>query len=288
MSFSRAERNRRSAEWAAYGDALGFITELPNTGRVQYQAGTPLIQDTVGWKRKTGGYDGVSVSLPAGTYSDDTQLRLSTGRAIRPDGSFDVAAFAKVELSAWANYALGAGVGSMEAAVNLARTSATWHSNFFASKRAAYVRSGGNGAAMRIQPHVWAACDLSNSNAILLEVVRNSVCTHGHPQGILGACFHALALLFAMRENRTATVNEIREMVEHLRSLPELIHGDGDLRLLWLGGWEEASELSFEEGVALVTSEMVDDIKTLAQFRWARPSSVYEKAASTTHARRLS
>ncbi len=242
--------------------------------------GTPLVQDTVGWKRKTGGDNGASVSLPPGTYSDDTQLRLSTGRAIRPDGSFDVAAFAKVELPAWANYALGAGAGSREAAVNLARTSATWHSNFFASKRAAYVRSGGNGAAMRIQPHVWAARDLSNSNAILLDVVRNSVCTHGHPRGILGACLHALALLFAMRESKAATMNEILGIVERLRSLPELIRGDGDLRLSWLGAWEQASELSFEEGVALVTREMAEDISTLAQLGQARPPSAYEEAAA--------
>ncbi len=278
MRPNRAERNRRSAEWAAYGDALGFMTELADAGRVQHRIGTPLVQDTISWKRTIGGYNGVSVSLPAGTYSDDTQLRLSTGRAIRSDGSFDVAAFAKVELPAWANYALGAGVGSKEAAANLARTSATWYSNFFEFKRAAYVRSGGNGAAMRVQPHVWAARDLSDTAAILLDVVRNSVCTHGHPRGILGACFHALTLSFAMREGRVATMGEAREMVKQLGSLPKLIQSDGDLGLLWLGAWEEASGAPLEKDVALVTREMIKDIDDLAQFERAQPLSVYEKA----------
>ena len=112
MTQNLEQRIRRSAEWAAFGDALGFITELADSDRVQHRVGAGRVLDTVGWKRKVGGYNGVSVEFRPGTYSDDTQLRLATGRAIRADGTFDVAAFAKVELPAWANYALGAGTGS--------------------------------------------------------------------------------------------------------------------------------------------------------------------------------
>ena len=94
-------------------------------------------------------------TLPAGCYSDDTQLRLATGRAIRPD-SFDVEAFAKVELPVWLGYALGAGKSTSAAALNLSKPRTSWFANTFKG----WTESGGNGAAMRIQPHVWAARSL--------------------------------------------------------------------------------------------------------------------------------
>src|SRR5690554_4846742 len=102
------ERVRRSALWAAYGDALGFITELADEKSVKWRVGRERIQRTMNWRRRVGGKYGVEVEIPAGCYSDDTQLRLSTARAIRGDGVFDVEAFAKVELPVWTSYALGA------------------------------------------------------------------------------------------------------------------------------------------------------------------------------------
>ena len=83
---------------------------------------------------------------------DDTQLRLATGRAIRPD-SFDVEAFAKVGLPVWLGCALGAGKSTSAAALNLSKPRTSWFANTFKG----WTESGGNGAAMRIQPHVWAA-----------------------------------------------------------------------------------------------------------------------------------
>ncbi|MFC3443918.1 ADP-ribosylglycohydrolase family protein [Sphingobium rhizovicinum] len=273
--MDREKQNRLSAEWAAYGDALGFMTELADAGRVQYRIGADQVENTVPWRRKVGGYSGASVDFPAGSYSDDTQLRLSTSRSIRADGTFDVAAFAKVELTAWANYALGAGIGSKEAASNLARTSATWYSNFFDSKRASYLSAGGNGAAMRVQPHAWAARDLSDERQVLLDVFRNSICTHGHPRGIIGACFHACSLIFALREGRPARLLELNPMVEQLRSLSSLIQSDGDLRLFWLGAWEEASGTSFEEAAAVVLQEIEEDLALLERFEGAQLPAIY-------------
>lgn len=88
---------RRSALWAAYGDALGWISELTDaTGLRRRTVGTPLCRP-IGWTRRIGGRSGITTVLPQGCYSDDSQLRLATSRAIRPDG-FDVEAFAKVEL----------------------------------------------------------------------------------------------------------------------------------------------------------------------------------------------
>lgn len=286
MKTNAEDRIIRSAEWAAFGDALGFITELADAGRVQHRLGADRVLDTIAWRRKVGGYNGVTVDFPPGTYSDDTQLRLATGRAIRADGKFDVAAFAKVELPAWSNYALGAGTGSKEAAANLARTSATWYSNFFDSKRASYVHAGGNGAAMRIQPHVWAARDLHDDKTILTDVIRNSICTHGHARGILGACLHALTLAFAMREGRPALLDDMRKLTAALERVPEYIGFDGDLRLFWLGPWEEAAGCSFASSSAEVVSEIQEDIRRLEALNDTGDGSItYDLAVEAVSAR---
>ena len=76
---------RRSALWAAYGDALGWISELTDeAGLKRRTAGAPLCRP-IKWTRRIGGRSGVTTSLPQGCYSDDSQLRLATSRAIRPD-----------------------------------------------------------------------------------------------------------------------------------------------------------------------------------------------------------
>ena len=91
----KRERIRRSALWAAYGDALGFITEGVDINGVRRRAGTDWVEKTVAWKRRIGGKFGPTVVLPAGCISDDTQLRLATSRSIGPGGNFDVETFAK-------------------------------------------------------------------------------------------------------------------------------------------------------------------------------------------------
>ncbi|MCV5342337.1 hypothetical protein OFC87_35965, partial [Escherichia coli] len=84
------------------------------------------------------------VSIPSGAYSDDTQLRLSTSRAINQSNYFDINAFSKVELPVWTSYALGAGVGSKLAAESLGKKTIAWYNNFYNTKKASYVNSGGN------------------------------------------------------------------------------------------------------------------------------------------------
>src|SRR5258707_2904687 len=67
-----------SALWAAAGDALGWITELGREQTVAYRTGTgnSRVKEPVEWRRRIGGRVGPTVPLPAGTYSDDTQLRV--------------------------------------------------------------------------------------------------------------------------------------------------------------------------------------------------------------------
>ena len=202
----------RSALWAAYGDSLGFITELaPLPADVRRRTGVERVTDLVEWKRRIGGKFGVTTVLPKGCYSDDTQLRLATSRAIGRSGAFDVDAFAKVELPVWLSYALGGGRGTKAAASALAHSNATWSTNFFSDGGSRYVHGGGNGAAMRVQPHVWITRQ-DRLGSLNLDVVRNTICTHGHPRGILGAVLHSLFLAESIRDGALPTPSRWAEL----------------------------------------------------------------------------
>jgi ADP-ribosylglycohydrolase len=238
-----------SALWAAAGDALGWITELGREQTVAYRTGSSSVKETVEWRRRIGGRFGPTVRLPAGTYSDDTQLRLSVSRAIRGTGEFDVAAFAKVELPVWLSYSLGAGRGTTAAANNLSKPSATWFSNFFSGKDArGYFDAGGNGAAMRIQPHVWKSKSL-RFEEFIADVVRDAITTHGHPIGFCGAAFHAMTLAYALENYEISGPSEWKDLLAKLRKLPQIIKDDEQLGLFWLAPWEERFGTSLHEAI---------------------------------------
>lgn len=248
----------RSALWAAYGDALGWISELTDErGLLRRTSGEPLLRP-IAWKRRIGGPTGITASLPKGCYSDDSQLRLSTGRAISPD-RFDVEAFAKVELPVWLSYALGEGKGTSAAAENLIRAKVPW----FANKFKGWANSGGNGAAMRIQPHVWAAPALAKPESYLIDVVRNSICTHSHPTGIMGAILHSLALARAMDSGRCPSPIDLMEAVDIAATLPEIIRSDTEVGSYWLAGFQEESG-SFDEAWSRAVAESREAIRSVS------------------------
>ena len=194
----------------------------------------PPLHRPIAWERRIGGRSGVTTSLPAGCYSDDTQLRLATGRAIRPS-VFDVEAFAKVELPIWLSYALGGGKGTTAAATNLGKPKVPWFANTFKG----WTESGGNGAAMRIQPHVWAARSPGDPESFLLDVVRNAVCTHSHPTGILGAVIHALTLAHTVATGHTPSPDELGTAIATSENLPDLMREDFELWNYWRAAFEQ-------------------------------------------------
>lgn len=237
----RRIRTERSALWAAYGDALGWISELTDErGLARRTSGKPL-RTPIKWKRRIGGPKGITASLPCGCYSDDSQLRLATGRAIRPTG-FDVEAFAKVELPVWLSYGLGGGKSTSAAAANLARPRVPWFYNTFKG----WCDSGGNGAAMRVQPHVWAARSPENAESFLLDVMRNAVCTHSHPTGLMGAVLHSLALAQAMTTGRSPAPRDLTEALAIAADVPRMLRDDTEIGQYWLGTFEQESG-SFHE-----------------------------------------
>ena len=236
----RAARTRNSMLWAAYGDALGFISELVDQkGLEQRTHGAPL-DHLMEWRRRVGGRSGVDVLLPAGCWSDDTQLRMAVSRSISGHG-FDVETFARIELPVWLSYALGGGRASKAAARNLGKPRTLWYANTFPG----WANAGGNGAAMRIQPHVWASRDLADD--YMLDVITDSVCTHGHPRAIVGACFHAATLAYCLG---TGTVPDSRTCADIARDIGDvlrLIEDHGTLGVTWVGLWQQETGNEFRD-----------------------------------------
>jgi ADP-ribosylglycohydrolase len=260
-----------SAIWAAYGDALGFITEFRDANGVKRKFSGEGVTRPLAWERRVGGKFGPTVELPAGCYSDDTQLRLATSRAIRGDGTFDVEAFAKVELPVWLAYHLGAGRGTKAAARNLERKDVTWYSNFFVDDGTNYVHSGGNGAAMRIQPHVWSEPrERKGTSALALNVFRNAITTHGHPRGFLGALFHAQCLSMAVRDGRIADPNAWMRFTDSFEQVTELVSSDEHLDRVWRPTWEQQSRQSLRDAIQTVQGEHREDIKVAAERLFGR------------------
>ncbi len=266
-SYGRGEYESavvNSALWAAAGDALGWMTELSrDRSNVRHRTGEDRVTKPVAWRRLIGGRSGVTVDLPAGTYSDDTQLRLCVSRSIRGNGSFDVETFAKIELTAWQGYGLGAGIGSKAAALNLSRRGVNWFSNFFADERQRYTNAGGNGAAMRIQPHVWS--ERSTVEDTLLNVFRDSIVTHGHPHGFGGALFHALCLRDSLLNRALPTVRDAEKYIESIRRLPEIIREDSELIQFWMPSWERESQTSFGESLDRFCEEALNDLTVVSE-----------------------
>jgi len=206
---------------------------------------------------------GPTVELPAGCTSDDTQLRLAVGRCIRTTGRFDVEVFSKVELPVFLSYQLGAGRGTKAAAHALAKRTTRWFSNLFDERNLRYVNCGGNGAAMRIQPHVWAARD-AKPETYLAPLLRDVVCTHGHPRGILGASLHAFALATTLHQSFVPEPDRWPAMVGHLSQIEHVMAADDVLSERWLPAWESAASRSFSEALTETIMELQHQIELAA------------------------
>jgi ADP-ribosylglycohydrolase len=194
------------------------------------------------------------VELPAGTYSDDTQLRLAVGRSIRADGRFDLEAFSKIELPVFLSYEMRAGKSTKAAAYELMKRHVRWSSNFFDSERARYINAGGNGAAMRIQPHVWSAPGYSPKQ-FLGRVAADAVVTHGHPRAVVGAVIHANALSSVLRHGSIPDPEVWAQIVDYANATPDVMLGSDVLRERWLPTWERATSISWSEGVREAVKE---------------------------------
>lgn len=267
-----------SALWAAYGDALGFISEFADSSGLKKRIGQSSVSSLVEWRRRIGGMYGPESTLLAGCYSDDTQLRLATGRAIRGDGTFDVEVFAKIELTVWPCYALGGGRGTKAASANLQRQDINWFSNFFSSKQSEFTKCGGNGAAMRIQPHVWASTNRKIPKNYILDVIRNSICTHGHFRGILGSVFHALCLAAALDRGTEPGPNVWKEVIGIFKIISNVMRNDMFIGKFWVPTWENKCGKTIEFAIDEISKECISDIDAICRTNDTDLPTLYAKA----------
>lgn len=236
--------------WAAWADALGFISELTSEAGLRRRLeGRPLAQP-MDWTRRIGGKFGADVRLPAGCYSDDTQLRLATARAVQPQG-FDVEAFARIELTVWRTYALGGGRATKAATANLTKASTPWFGNFYDG----WLDAGGNGVAMRIQPHVWAAPEPATLGRHVLDVIVNGTTSHGHPRALVGAVLHALALGATLADGRVPPPERWPELLDLTGQAINLFDDQPQLASLWRPAWESRTGTSFADAWRITVDE---------------------------------
>lgn len=272
-----------SSLWAAAGDSIGWISELVNgKAGLERRIGSQRLSKPIAWSRIVGGRGGPKVALPAGTYSDDTQLRLAVSRSIRGNGFFDVENFAKIELTVWPSYALGGGVGTKIAAQNLAKRTINWFNNFYSTGRQSYFFSGGNGAAMRIQPHIWSSCGNRSEDEILLDVLKDSLVTHGHPHGFCGAIFHAKTLLDILVYKKIPDIRDWRKYIDSLSNIPKLVNMDSQLSSFWLVEWERNNRLSLEESIYKCQKEILHDLENISMFLHENKEVAYRKILEST------
>ena len=112
---------------------------------------------------------------------------------------------------------------------------------------------------MRIQPHVWAASDPSDPSTFLPQVVRNAICTHSHPNGLLGAVMHALALAHTMSSGRTPSPNDMMDAANLAENILQMMEDDFDFGL-WRVAFE-AEAGAFDDGWAQAVAECKEAIK---------------------------
>lgn len=180
----------------AIGDALGWPQEQ-SSHNTRREPRSPEFSFR-SWCRRSGGrFQPYEETIAAGEYSDDTQLTLAVGRSlVHGDGWFDY--LTGVELPAWSLYERGGGRSVLRAAASWSANRPPWTSGREADSDA-YFRTGANGVAMRILPHVIIGAQDPDFSQIGSRIVRDGCATHGHAVALVGALLHGFNLWSALR-----------------------------------------------------------------------------------------
>ena len=184
----------------AIGDALGWPNEIRSKNKSKNAGGG---DNFVAWIRRNNKPCYHDEKILPGEYSDDTQLTLSVARSIIV-GNWEKF-FSEKELVFWLKYARGGGKALLNAAKLYKDGVLPWQ-----SKRASnYFNAGGNGAVMRILPHVISQHKISPSTDLMSDIIKNSILTHGHPRAILGATCYAFALDYLLKKKNVLSYGEL-------------------------------------------------------------------------------
>lgn len=198
----KKEKSRGALIAFAVGDALGWPNERSS---VVSSYKKNYISNFKKWSKRSGGkYWSHSEIILPGEYSDDTQLMLSVSRSLL-SGSDWAEYFTKHELPFWKHYERGGGSAVLRAAEQWSKGRKPWEDR----NARAYYCAGGNGAAMRILPHVIKNFLSGDFKIIYREIVKDSMLTHGHPRAILGALCYAYAAYYLLSKTNTLTYSEL-------------------------------------------------------------------------------
>lgn len=244
------DRARAVLLGAAIGDALGWPFELPR--RV---AGEPVRRGGFfAWRRVVGARRWrFEEQLRAGSYSDDTQLVLATGRSLlRGDSWFRH--LVEAELPTWTLYERGGGRQTKAAARSWAGGHAPWLAKRDEARR--YFDGGGNGGAMRIAPH-----GIVGGEGWLQRVVADTAATHGHGRALVGATLHAW-IIHACARNEASSEDLIRQALDAGETW-----GDPSLLDVLPDSWVQAHQDDPTAGWRLAVDETVELLKRAGTWR---------------------
>ncbi|GFM62853.1 hypothetical protein PSCICG_40130 [Pseudomonas cichorii] len=116
---------------------------------------------------------------------------------------------------------------------------------------------------MRIQPHVWGF--KGNSSEFVLNVIRDSLVTHGHPHGFCGAVFHALSLADTLKFGEIPPLESWKKYILQFKEIPDVISKDSQLAAFWLPAWEEKSGQFLEAALEITIQEALNDLDVVAK-----------------------
>lgn len=200
LSLTNLEKCTGAMLASAIGDALGW----PNEARANNVEKNIKENDCfIAWTRRCSGTNWHYEKIFPGEYSDDTQMILAVARSIIAGNWENV--FMNKELPYWLEYQRGGGKALLKAANSSKRGTPIWRS----SNPGEYFNAGGNGAVMRILPHVIVASKKNFSSSLLVNVIKDSIMTHGHPRAILGATCYAYALEYLLKKESVLEYGEL-------------------------------------------------------------------------------
>ena len=193
----------------AYGDALGWPQESRARTKSSNREHDAL--SLHGWTRRGGGrFQAFEEVIPAGTYSDDTQLVIAVARSRLAEKDWWLH-LAGVELPFWTAYQQGGGGATNRAAKSLLKGVLPWEAARDDQKK--YFDAGGNGVAMRVAAHCFAHSQDDDFNQLARDVFTDGVLTHGHPVALVGALTFSFALWSALRLTETLRFGQL---VDHV------------------------------------------------------------------------
>ncbi|EAY3718224.1 ADP-ribosylglycohydrolase family protein, partial [Salmonella enterica] len=98
---------------------------------------------------------------------------------------------------------------------------------------------------------------------LYLNILKDSLVTHGHPHGFCGAIFHAMVLSDTIKNKRIPSPDAWISYAMQLSIIPDIVRDDSQLNTFWLTSWEQKNNCSLRNAIEKVQSELISDIEKI-------------------------